>query len=122
MKVHLNRLAPVAITVLALCLALAVVPAQTATSDQKGPETLVIDGGRKGNITLPHREHQQNLKDCKICHSIFPKKAGSINAMKDDGALKKKQVMNKLCLNCHRALKKAGRDAGPISCSGCHKK
>ncbi len=122
MKVHLNRVAPVFVTVLTLCLALAAVPAQTATSDRKGPETLFIDGGSKGNITLPHREHQEDLKDCKICHSIFPKKGGGINAMKDDGALKKKQVMNKLCLKCHRALKKADKEAGPTSCSGCHKK
>ena len=121
MKNHLKRF-PAAVTVAAaLFLALAVVPLATANSDSKGPETLVIEAS-KGNITLPHREHQQNLKDCKICHTFFPKKAGSITAMKADGKLKKKQVMNKLCLNCHRKLKKAGKDAGPTSCSGCHKK
>ena len=122
MKKHLDRLVPAVITLLTLCLTLAVVPAETATSESKGPETLVIDGGRKGNITLPHREHQQNLQDCKICHRVFPKKLGSIKAMKDEGNLKKKQVMNKVCLNCHRSMKKAGKDTGPTSCSGCHKK
>ncbi len=122
MKLHSQRLPAAVAVLLSLCVTLAVAPAMTAESDGKGPETLVIDGGSKGNITLPHREHQQNLQDCKICHTIFPKKGGSITAMKADGKLKKKQVMNKLCLKCHRGMKKAGKETGPTSCSGCHKK
>jgi hypothetical protein len=122
MRVHLKRFPAAAAMLLALCMIFAAVPAVPAQADNKGPEKLVIEAGSKGNITLPHREHQQNLRDCKICHTFFPKKAGSITVMKADGKLKKKQVMNKLCLNCHRKLKKAGKDAGPTSCSGCHKK
>ena len=88
----------------------------------KGPAVIQIDGGRRENIVFPHRRHQKQINDCQRCHSIFPKQAGSIKQLKAGGDLKKKAVMNKLCLNCHKAEKRAGRKAGPTSCSKCHVK
>ena len=93
----------------------------TAQTENKGPEKITIDGGNKGKIHFPHRNHQDNLGDCKICHNIFPKKLGIIKKLKDDGKLKKKRVMNN-CRGCHRRLAKEGKKAGPTSCRKCHLK
>jgi hypothetical protein len=91
-----------------------------SATQNKGPETIKLDGGSRGKISLPHQTHQNTLKDCNACHTVFPQKIGSIKALKADGKLKKKFVMNKLCIKCHRAEKKAGRTSGPVKCSDCH--
>ncbi|MBW1959733.1 MAG: cytochrome c3 family protein [Deltaproteobacteria bacterium] len=57
-----------------------------------------------------------------VCHDLFPQKAGVIQYLINQEKLKKKQVMNKKCLKCHRAKKKAGGKTGPASCSKCHLK
>lgn len=87
----------------------------------KGAEKLELNGGFKGKVPFPHHQHQK-ISDCTKCHSIFPKEAGVIDKKKADGSLKKKQVMNKLCIKCHKAEKNAGKPYGPISCSKCHTK
>lgn len=85
-----------------------------------GKERILIDGGAKGNIDFPHRIHQDAVSDCTVCHSVFPQKEGSIKELKVQQKLEKKQVMNGTCLNCHRAMKKEGRQTGPTSCNQCH--
>ena len=92
------------------------------SQQNKGAEQIIIPGGTKGNVHFPHRLHQEKLVDCQICHSIFEQKAGSIEALKAQGKLKKKHVMTKLCTNCHRQKKKAGEKSGPTTCSKCHVK
>ena len=87
-----------------------------------GAESLVIKGGKSGDVSFPHKLHQDNRKDCNICHDVFPQEAGSIDKLKADGTLKKKQVMNKQCVNCHTEQKKAGNPTGPTTCSKCHVK
>ena len=94
-----------------------------ALSDGKtynGPQNIEIEGGKRGNVPFPHHSHQENLGDCKICHSVFPQKTGSINDLKAQGKLKKKYVMNKLCTKCHKEKKKAGQKSGPTTCKTCH--
>jgi len=87
----------------------------------QGAEKITIDGGKKGNVEFPHREHQETLEQkCKTCHDLFPQESGIIRDLKNKGKLQKKQVMNKKCLNCHKQRKKAGKDAGPVKCKGCH--
>ena len=87
-----------------------------------GKEEINIDGGKKGNIDFPHRMHQDILGDCNICHAVFPKKPGIIKELKAQKKLKKRQVMNKTCLKCHKSMKKAGKETGPTNCSQCHVK
>lgn len=90
------------------------------SAKNNGPANLEITGGKKGDVPFPHRMHQNNLKDCNICHTLFPKKHNAIDDLKAQKKLKKKKVMNALCLSCHKREKKAGRDHGPTKCSACH--
>jgi hypothetical protein len=86
----------------------------------KGEENKDLFGGSRGKVPFPHRLHQENLDDCNVCHGIFPQVSGSIEDLKSKGKLEKKQVMNKLCVACHRTEKRAGNKGGPTTCSKCH--
>lgn len=86
-----------------------------------GQANITLKGGAMGDVHFPHKLHQDTLKDCKLCHKLFPMKEGAIQKGIADGKLKKKEVM-KNCETCHKADKKAGKKAGPTSCKGCHKK
>ena len=92
----------------------------SADDQNKGSASFEMEGGKRGKVPFPHHQHQENLDDCTICHSVFPQKSGSIEELKAQGKLKKKHVMNKLCTKCHKAAKKAGRKSGPTTCSKCH--
>lgn len=93
-----------------------------AWAGQQGAEKISMEGGRLGNVTLPHWQHQATLKDdCASCHNLFPQKANAVEEMKEKGKLKKKQVMNQ-CIACHKARKDASQAAGPVSCRACHVK
>jgi len=100
-------------------LAGAMVVSSMATQN-KGAENIEINGGKRGNVPFPHRQHQARIGDCKICHSVFPQKSGSIAELKAEGTLKKKYVMNKLCTKCHKEKKNAGQKSGPTTCTKCH--
>jgi hypothetical protein len=91
-------------------------------AEKKGAEQIDIDGGTRGKVPFPHHAHQNRLKDCSICHSVFPQESDALRKLKTSGALAPKQVMNKQCINCHRAEKKAGNESGPTTCSKCHLK
>ena len=91
-------------------------------SANKGADEITIDGGSKGTIAFPHEEHQEHLQDCMVCHDVFPQELGVIKKMKTEKELKRKQVMNGVCLACHKADKKAGKEHGPTSCNKCHSK
>ncbi len=93
-----------------------------ATEENKGAATMELFGGYKGKVPFNHQNHQTRLKDCNACHNTFPKTPGVIQDMKSKGKLKKKQVMNKMCIKCHKAEKKAGNKTGPTTCSKCHVK
>lgn len=103
-------------------LVLSSAPVLAGASEDKGAENMVLEGGNSGPVPFPHRQHQLVLEDCMICHSVFPQEAGSIEALKAGGELKKKQVMNKQCTACHRKMKKAGEKTGPVTCKSCHVK
>lgn len=90
--------------------------------ENKGAESIDISGGRQGKVPFPHHQHQNRLKDCQTCHSVFAQSKGAIEQMKAQGKLKAKAVMNKQCIKCHRAEKKAGNPSGPLTCTTCHKR
>ncbi|WP_300462523.1 cytochrome c3 family protein [Desulfobacula sp.] len=93
-----------------------------AMAQNTGKKSMVLNGGNKGIVNFEHHMHQAIAKDCAICHSLFPQTPGSLDQSKENGTIKAKQVMNTVCLKCHRDMKKAGEKFGPVSCSGCHTK
>ena len=62
---------------------------------------------KNGNVTFPHKQHQETLKDCKKCHEKAPGKIDGFG----------KDIAHKTCKGCHEELKK-----GPTKCGECHKK
>jgi hypothetical protein len=54
----------------------------------KGAENIELDAGKRGQVHFPHRQHQDRIGDCQICHSVFPQKSGSIAELKAAGKLK----------------------------------
>ena len=91
-------------------------------SQGKGKEMISIYGGKSGTVAFKHHLHQDLVGDCQACHKDFKQEEGALKAAKEAGILKRKQVMNKTCIACHRAKKKAGETSGPTSCRDCHKK
>jgi hypothetical protein len=71
-----------------------------------GPETITLNA-KMGNVTFPHKKHQEVLKSCKPCHEKAP---GKIEGIGKDWA-------HKTCKGCHTEKAK-----GPTKCSECHKK
>jgi hypothetical protein len=111
--------------ILAAGLAAAVIAAASlpAAETDKGAETMMLEGGRQGAVPFPHHRHQSVLGDCNLCHGVFPQESGAIARLKAAGQLKaKSDVMNKLCIKCHRAKKTAGEKSGPLTCTTCHQR
>lgn len=98
------------------------VSAQNGQQKNMGADQMKLNGGTQGLVPFPHHLHQQTLGDCMVCHSNFAQEKGSIDKAKAESKLAKKQVMNKLCIQCHRTEKQAGKKAGPTTCSKCHVK
>ena len=91
-----------------------------AAVENKGAAEIKLPGGTRGQVPFPHHQHQNKLVDCQICHSLYPQKPGIIKELKDQGKLKKKQVMNTQCTKCHKQKEKEGLKAGPTTCVKCH--
>ena len=103
-----------------LIFGLLVIAGVSMAVENKGAKDITLAGGKRGKVPFPHHRHQEALVDCKICHSVFPQKAGIIEKLKAEGKLKKKQVMNKLCTKCHKQKKRTGEKGGPVTCKTCH--
>lgn len=88
--------------------------------ENPGELNITLSGGKKADVPFPHKMHQNGLKDCAKCHSLFPREKGVIEKLKSENGLKSKEVMNQ-CRGCHKEMKKAGKSHGPVSCRGCHK-
>lgn len=107
---------------IALFLTAAVLIATGGAEVNQGQQQISLDGGARGPVSFPHHEHQTRLGDCDLCHTLFPQQPGSIEKLKAEGRLTGKQVMTKLCIQCHRAKKAAGLSSGPVACAQCHQK
>ena len=104
-----------------MALAVVVLIAIGATAmENNGAENITLDGGSRGRIMFPHHRHQEALKDCQVCHKLFPKEKDGIKRLKSEGKLNRKQVMNTLCVKCHKANAREGKRSGPRTCTQCH--
>ena len=77
-----------------------------ATGIAMGADVITFPS-KKGNVTFKHKEHQEQLKDCKQCHENGPGKIKGFG----------KEWAHKNCKGCHQDM-----GDGPIACGGCHKK
>ncbi|MCU0559624.1 MAG: cytochrome c family protein [Desulfobacterales bacterium] len=99
------------------CLAALAAPPQNP-----GAADMQLEGGASGKVPFPHLQHQLALADCNLCHVKFPQVPGAIEALKAEGKLAKKEVMNSLCTKCHKEKRQAGEKGGPTTCTTCHVK
>lgn len=90
-------------------------------AQEKGAESMVLDGGSMGSVQFPHGRHQEISVDCQPCHGVFAKEPHIIDTMKSAGELPKKNVMA-MCSKCHKDLAARGEKTGPTGCKDCHKK
>jgi hypothetical protein len=104
---------------LAVFLVAVFLDAPVSAADRGAPQ-ITLFGGSSGKVPFPHAQHQERIKDCTVCHSLFPQKTGAMEKMKAEGTLKPKKVMNLQCIRCHRADKRAGKPYGPVTCKTCH--
>jgi cytochrome c-type protein NrfB len=93
----------------------------TAVSQNKGAENILLQGGKLGSVPFSHHLHQKLLGDCNICHTLFPQVAGSIEKLKAEEKVKKKEAMDQ-CVECHKKGATTGSKAAPTKCSECHKR
>ncbi|MBT8341729.1 MAG: cytochrome c family protein [Desulfatitalea sp.] len=94
---------------------------QAEDAIDRGARQIILEGGASGSVPFAHQRHQNTLKDdCMVCHALFDQKKGAIKTGKADGRLKQKQVMNALCIHCHRNERQAGNPGGPTACAKCH--
>ncbi|WP_321414374.1 cytochrome c3 family protein [uncultured Desulfobacter sp.] len=103
-----------------LIVGLSLIPVSGIMAQNVGRPEMTLNGGSKGPVLFKHQLHQTVVNDCAVCHKDFEKKPGALDAAKKTGVLRAKQVMNKTCIACHRAKRKAGEKSGPTSCSACH--
>jgi hypothetical protein len=110
----------IAIVTLAAILLAALVTIVAAANT--GPASINIFGGESGKVPFPHAQHQDRIKDCIVCHGVFPQETDAIKKMKAQGTIKPKKVMNLQCIKCHKDEKRAGKPHGPLTCKNCHVK
>ena len=46
-----------------------------ASSEDKGADSIVLKGGKSGDVVFPHGRHQGVTVDCQPCHTMFPKES-----------------------------------------------
>ena len=84
------------------CVALAIFScASTGSAADK-----IVLPAESGNVVFPHKEHQESIRDCKVCHKT------ALGTIKQSGQYRP----HELCIGCHEKKK-----SGPINCVGCHK-
>ena len=103
-------------------LSIAIAQADKVTIDNTYPKKL------KNPVTLPHKAHADKIALCTECHHTWkkeasktPQKCAECHKADDKGEKGLKRSYHKLCMDCHKGLKKQEKPTGPTTkCSGCH--
>jgi len=88
----------------------------------------MMKSNKKPPVMFSHAKHAAGVPDCKTCHHTWdgksaPEKCSKCHTGRKSGKKDNiKNTMHKKCKGCHKAMKKAGKKAGPTSCKDCHKK
>ena len=124
------------------------VNATQETADTLTMNSTVYEKHTKPLVTFTHKKHNVDYKiPCADCHHVY--KDGA-NAWKEGDAVEKCQAchsqakppkagagqtnlskeekikayhyaaIHENCVGCHKELKKAGKQTGPVSCKECH--
>ena len=123
-----------------------------ADKQQVAPDEIMIENkgykkDKKRPVLLTHKKHADPTKDkgygiaCADCHHVYKdgknvwKEGDHVDKCskchdiskntKENGVkvIKLQNAYHKNCKNCHKALKKEGKETGPFKkCNGCHKK
>jgi len=88
-----------------VCVVLAILFCVFFASSGSAADRIVLPSA-SGNVVFPHKQHQEFIKNCKVCHKTEP------GTIKESGQYRP----HKLCIGCHEKEK-----SGPINCVDCHK-
>ncbi len=81
--------------------------------EDKGPAEIILKTAKaKKPVKFPHHKHQGML-ECDTCHKSPHFAEAADKWTKKDG--------HALCKDCHKKMKKEGKNA-PTKCKGCHLK
>jgi predicted CXXCH cytochrome family protein len=102
-------------------LSLAVAQPDKVTIDDQFPNKM------KGSVTFNHKVHAAAI-ECTKCHHTWKKEASKTppkctdcHKASDTSEKGLKRAYHKLCMDCHKDLKKQGKKTGPTTkCSECH--
>jgi len=125
------------------------VGALTAAEKQAAPDEIMLENkgyekDKKRPVKLTHKKHNVEFKvACADCHHVYKdgknvwKEGDTVEKCskchpapwpkgkkkKKGEAMKLKNAYHKNCKNCHKALKKEGKETGPFKkCNKCHAK
>jgi Class III cytochrome C family len=110
---------------------------KSVAAQENGPETIVLAGAPRGDVTFEHAAHQQ-LTDCTTCHhEARPEKpltseheacrdchtnpATPPNTTRTRDAFHDASAKAGICVDCHVKAAVAGKTV-PTECADCHKK
>jgi hypothetical protein len=122
------------LVVTAITLSLALTVSMSIAEQNKGEAEITLNPDGKKPANFPHKDHQDRLKDCGVCHHTAvdgkktPLAEGDAVAKCDtchnadfaNETLRKwKDVGHGLCKDCHTKMK---ADGAPTKCGACHPK
>jgi hypothetical protein len=99
----------------------------TTAATIAGPERITLKNS-KGDVTFPHKAHQDLGYTCKTCHHTLEGDNDTPTQKCTECHTAESEVSNKdafhgACTGCHKNYKKEHSDTkAPTSCSKCHKK
>lgn len=112
-------------TAFILLASLFAVAALIAATDEI-PETVTLQGDRKGPVEFPHVAHHDAGLECLTCHHTMtegqemPEQACS-ECHTADSEVKAIKAFHNNCIPCHRDENKNNDLELPVKCNECHK-
>jgi hypothetical protein len=89
------------------------------------PETITLDGGRRGPVVFPHVAHHKVIETCQTCHHNMPQDAerpdkGCRECHTNDHKVPTMKAFHDTCITCHRNENREKKNELPVRCTDCH--